>query len=243
MRKQNPFQLDQSVDFPILRDHLEDGARTMEGPKMSSAALVNQNTVVRRRVNVYPRPPTGIRIEIDLPSNEANEFLGRARAKKRKTSDLILEAVDEITGTGEKRERRGYVQPQVPKTLRDRFKSVAKQGGSGGGAAYLRDYLEHWIDPETGKRRLSPRRRYIRPKRSDEFVARGRELIKRAQSGTDGESLVRYTFDAGESKPGLMKLIRAMNISLSEFFSALIERGCADWEEEHPNEKEDAGAI
>lgn len=195
-----------------------------ESPKQRATDKVLRPSVAVRLVESF-----GARIEVKLPPYEAAQFVKFAKAKQHKVTRVIGALVNEFLPSVDQRERDGYVQPQVPKGLRDRFKSVARQRGLGGGAAYLRAYLERWINPKTGKRRRRGGRS-LRPRRSQEFATRGRELIMAAQGGTGGESVARYSFDARNSKVGLMNLTRAMNLSISEFFSALMERACTDWE-------------
>lgn len=208
-----------------------------EGSRTKPKSAVSSKGSRRRRVNVYPgENPSRVRIELELSVEEATEFVQGARKAKRATSNSLLNVVEEITQMRrKKRERDGYLQPQVPESLRNRFKEISRQGGSGGGAAYLRDLIGSWIDSTTGRRRRDPKsndRRFLRPPRRYEFRDRGRELIRRAKEGADGERLVRYTFDAGSSKDGLFELASALNVSLSEFFAALMERGCIEWQDD-----------
>lgn len=186
----------------------------------------------RRRLKVQPdgQNPKRLMIEVVLrKAEDATAFYKNWDKARRATSNTLLAVVEQIAGTSPKqRNRNGYLQPQVPRSLRERFEGIA---GVRRGNKFMRDYIARWIDSETGKRRRNKHtRRHIKPRQTDAFIAAGRELIDRAKCKIDGDTLVRYPFNAKNMKPGINKLRKARGMTLSEFFTAAVDRACTDCE-------------
>lgn len=126
------------------------------------------------------------------------------------------------------RDRKTEIQVQLPRDLRDRLGKLAGQMGQRKGNQLILDHLGRLFDLQTGKRRTRWKReggRRIRkfvslPDRS-EFKSRGRQLAGAAD-------LVRYTVNCRRRivKIRVKKLIDSLDMTASQFFSALIERAC-----------------
>lgn len=168
-------------------------------------------------MNVYSVPghAARIHIEIDLPQTEVAAFLAHARNKKRATSNKLIPVVREIANSDYKRGKRdGYIQTEVPKSLRASFEEISRMSGFRSGQAYLRNYLMHYVDPSTGKRKKDKKGRHLHPSPPDAFASKGRDLIRQAKREADGKPFVRYTFDARKSKLGIIELADARGINL-----------------------------
>lgn len=156
----------------------------------------------------------------------AQALYDRYNRSRRSLSNELLASLEKLSGVKVvPRNRTGYLQPQVPKLLSDQFQALARQSGFRGGSSFLKNYVSRWISPETGNRR---RRRsfgpFKRPHDSQGFIKKGQELVSSARRGENGETLVRYAFDAGLLKKGIIDLARKMTMSLSEFISAAMYR-------------------
>jgi hypothetical protein len=214
--------------------------RTTTDDKNATAAVIpavqqkKKQTSPRRRLNALPdtQNPRKVTLEVFLRSKEeAGAFIDRTRKSKRLISDQLLKLIVKIANlVATQRIRDGNLQPQVPKSLRDKIKTLGHETGYGSGAAYLKTHINRLVNPKTGRRQKKKKGGNIRPADSKVFIARGRELIKDAKSRTNGEILTRYTYDAAQSKTGIMALTKAMDMTLSEFFSALMERAYVDWQ-------------
>jgi hypothetical protein len=126
------------------------------------------------------------------------------------------------------RARLGEVQPQVPGRLREALREKAEEIGRRKSNALVLRELEPWI-------RFAVRRRKNRgPSRAGRrslhppvdiriFRERGRALVLEG-------NLKRFTVNSGSDikKYALVKLIHSLDMNLSQFFSALIERLCND---------------
>jgi hypothetical protein len=161
---------------------------------------------------------------------------------KRAISKILLDAIEEIAGIDpERRDRDLYLQPQVPRSLQDKFNKLAREKGFGTGTKYLRYFIARWVSPNTGSRirRQTRPRRFRRPGNPDRFAAKGREIIRNEKEliGNDkertaGKALPRYAFDAGKSKAAIVEIAKEMGMTYSEFFSALMDRECARWKQD-----------
>ena len=126
-----------------------------------------------------------------------------------------------------KRERAGELQPEIPRTLREALRTEGAAVGPRGSNARVQRELEAWINFGTGRRRTRVDRKtgkpvLLRPRKGISFKERGRALMRE-------QDVVRFTFNAGNArnKRTIEKLLAGLDMNLSEFFSALIERMCA----------------
>lgn len=185
----------------------------------------------RRRMEVDPWQGGSRQINIRATLHtieQAKAFWDQFCEHRRATSTIVLSNIERLANTNFRpRKKTGYLQPQVPRSLLDRFKSIA---GTRRGTELLRRELEHWVSPISGKRKRKglggPARR---PPRSHELRDRGNKLLLDAKQRGKG-AITRYSFDARELKHGVKTLADAMGMTDSEFLSALIERICVEHE-------------
>ena len=89
----------------------------------------------------------------------------------------------------------------------------------------VREELARWIDFATGMRKRRKlkgnTRRHVtrRPKQSAEFRQRGQALVQEPGQ-------VKFAFNAGskQNKGAVARLMKGLDMNMSEFFSALVER-------------------
>jgi hypothetical protein len=165
-------------------------------------------------------------LRVDVSTAELCNQL-RARLRTPRGSAGVRAALKSLIGPpATYRARLGEIQPQVPERLREALRQKAEAIGRRKSNALVLREVELW-------RRFAVRRRKIRGARRAGrgslhppvdiriFRERGRALVLEG-------NLVRFTVNAGSGtkKASLVKLIKSLDMNLSEFFSALIECLC-----------------
>jgi hypothetical protein len=124
------------------------------------------------------------------------------------------------------RARLGEVQPQIPGRLREALRKNAEAIGRRKSNSLILPELESWIRFDARRRKNRGAGRAGRgalqpPANIITFRERGRALILEG-------NLVRFTVNAGSGtkRLALVKLTRFLDMNLSQFFAALIERQC-----------------
>jgi hypothetical protein len=151
----------------------------------------------------------------------------RAHLRTQRGSAGVRAAIKLLIGPpATYRERHGEIQPQVPGRLREALREKAEAIGRRKSNALVLRELELWTRFAVRRRKIrgtsrAGRRSLHPPVDISIFRERGRALVLEG-------NLVRFTVNAGSGtrKASLVKLIKSLDMNLSEFFSALIERLC-----------------
>ena len=165
-----------------------------------------------------------VAVDIHLVTADfASALLGHLRNDrfKRRLSTLLR---TQLQPPSSNRKRPGEIQPEIPERLRSALRAKADALGPRMANSLVRRELEAWINFATGMRiqKLNQRRKYLFPPKRREFRERGRALV--LEGGP-----ARFTLNAGtdNNRRAIYRLIAALDMNASEFFSALIERICA----------------
>ena len=152
--------------------------------------------------------------------------------QRRHKAHLISELQKMLVPPRRERDRKGELEPQIPRRLHDALKAKAAALGPRKQTALVKAALGKWIDfgrKERLPRLVTVRRngKTIKKRRgfkrlNTKFKERGRMLAREPD-------LVRFTFNAGseEAREAIEDLLRDAALTQTEFFSALIESICA----------------
>ena len=203
-----------------------------------NAAQPSSQPSRRLSVKSYERGSRRVTFVVTLRSRAVAEAFCKVvntTKHERAISTQLLNVMEQIAGFDlTRRIRDDYLQPQVPRWLLDQFNKVAREKGFSTGTKYLKECIARWVSPDTGRRlrRRKTPRRFKRPGNRERFATKGRELIRNEKERIAGKALPRYAFDAEQSKGAIVEIAKEMGMTLSQFFSALMDRECTRWKRE-----------
>ena len=164
--------------------------------------------------------PCVVLLRVHLATEDLRYVLLERLWDRREKARLAAALTRLIAPHPQDRDREGELQPQVPRLLRDQLRDEARKLGARKVNELIREKLGSWIDFGVGRRKKNKKGIRMRPGRA--FRERGRELARM-------KDRVRYTFNAGSGSAAdaVLQLVKASDMNLSEFFSAVFDSLCA----------------